>query len=126
MSDTGDKKIVLVVDDAAGNIAILVEILKASYRPRIAKAGAQALKIARASPPPDLILLDVEMPGMDGFETCRELKSDTATRDIPVIFVTGHTDRHQEERGLALGAVGYLTKPIDPPTVLDKVAKALG
>ena len=125
MNDTADKKVVLVVDDVTENIAILAEILKDPYRVRVAKDGERALKIAQASPSPDVILLDVEMPGMDGHETCRRLKSLEATRDIPVIFVTGHSEEHERAKGLALGAVGYLTKPVDPNAVLSKVAETL-
>ena len=125
MNDMDDKKVVLVVDDMTENIAILAEILKESYRVRVAKDGERALKIAQASPSPDIILLDVEMPGMDGHETCRRLKSLESTRDIPVIFVTGHSDEQERAKGLALGAVGVLTKPVDPDTVLSNIAEAL-
>ncbi len=123
MTDTSDKKTVLVVDDAKENLAILVEILKASYRVKVAKDGERALKISQASPPPDLILLDVMMPGLDGYETCRRLKADAATRHIPVVFVTGHKEPEEEAKGLGLGAVGYLSKPIEPASVLDKAAE---
>jgi CheY-like chemotaxis protein len=125
MNDMPDKRIVLVVDDVAENIAILVEILKDTYKVRVAKDGERALKIAQASPSPDIILLDVEMPGIDGYETCRRLKSSEATHDIPVIFVTGHSDEQERAKGLTLGAVGYLTKPVDPAAVLSKVAETL-
>jgi putative two-component system response regulator len=125
MNDTADKRVVLVVDDVTENIAILVEILKDAYKVRVAKDGERALKIAQASPSPDIILLDVEMPGIDGYETCRRLKSIEATRDIPVIFVTGHSDEQERAKGLALGAVDYLTKPVDPAAVQNKVAETL-
>ncbi len=125
MIDVTGKKTVLVVDDAKENLAILVEILKASYRVKVAKDGERALRISQASPPPDLILLDVMMPGLDGYETCRRLKADAATRHIPVVFITGHKDPEEETKGLRLGAVGYLSKPIDPATVLGKVADVL-
>ena len=125
MNDMADKKVVLVVDDMTENITILAEILKEAYRVRVAKDGERALKIAQASPPPDIILLDVEMPGMDGHETCRRLKALEATRDIPVIFVTGHSDEQERAKGLALGAIGYLTKPVDPDTVLSNITEAL-
>ncbi len=125
MTDTQTQKIVLIVDDAPANLAVLTEILKPAYQVRAAKNGALALKIARAPKPPDAVLLDVEMPEMDGYEVCEKLKSDGSTRHIPVIFVTGHADSEQQQKGMALGAVGYLTKPVEPAQVLDKLATVL-
>ena len=125
MTDANTKKVVLVVDDAPANLAILTEILKSTYQVRAAKSGALALKIAHAPRPPDVILLDVEMPEMDGYEVCEKLKADEATRSIPVLFVTGHTQPEQEARGMALGAVGYISKPVEPAVVLAKMAQAL-
>ncbi len=125
MTDANTKKVVLVVDDAPANLAILSEILKSTYQVRAAKSGALALKIAHAPRPPDIILLDVEMPEMDGYEVCEKLKADETTRSIPVLFVTGHTQPEQEARGLALGAVGYISKPVEPAVVLAKMAQAL-
>ncbi len=126
MNDPSAKKIVLIVDDAPANLAVLTQILKEPYQVRAAKNGALALKIAHAPTPPDVILLDVEMPDMDGYEVCEKLKSDEATRTIPVIFVTGHADPEQQAKGMALGAVGYVSKPVEPAVVLDKVAEAVG
>ncbi len=126
MTDSNTKKIVLVVDDAPANLAVLSEILKPTYQIRAAKNGALALKIAHAPTPPDVVLLDVEMPELDGYEVCEKLKSDDATRDIPVIFVTGHSDPEQQQKGMGLGAAGYLTKPVEPATVLEKLATVLG
>ena len=126
MTDSNTKKIVLVVDDAPANLAVLSEILKPSYQIRAAKNGALALKIAHAPTPPHVVLLDVEMPDMDGYEVCEKLKADDATRDIPVIFVTGHSDPEQQQKGMGLGAAGYLTKPVEPATVLEKLAAVLG
>ncbi len=126
MTDSNTRKIVLVVDDAPANLAVLSEILKPSYQIRAAKNGALALKIAHAATPPHVVLLDVEMPDMDGYEVCEKLKADDATRDIPVIFVTGHSDPEQQQKGMGLGAVGYLTKPVEPATVLEKLAAVLG
>ena len=126
MTDSNAKKIVLVVDDAPANLAVLSEILKPSYQIRAAKNGALALKIAHAPIPPHVVLLDVEMPDMDGYEVCEKLKADDATRDIPVIFVTGHSDPEQQQKGMGLGAVGYLTKPVEPATVIEKLAAVLG
>ncbi len=126
MNDPNAKKIVLIVDDAPANLAVLSQILKEPYQVRAAKNGALALKIAHAPTPPDVVLLDVEMPDMDGYEVCEKLKSDEATRTIPVIFVTGHADPEQQAKGMALGAVGYISKPVEPAVVLDKVAEAVG
>ena len=126
MTDSNTKKIVLVVDDAPANLAVLSEILKPRYQIRAAKNGALALKIAHAPTPPHVVLLDVEMPDMDGYEVCEKLKADDATRDIPVIFVTGHSDPEQQQKGMGLGAVGYLTKPVEPAVVLEKLAAVLG
>ncbi len=126
MNDPSAKKIVLIVDDAPANLAVLTQILKEPYQVRAAKNGALALKIAHAPTPPDVILLDVEMPDMDGYEVCEKLKADEATRTIPVIFVTGHADPEQQAKGMALGAVSYISKPVEPAVVLDKVAEALG
>jgi CheY-like chemotaxis protein len=125
MTDANTKKVVLVVDDAPANLAILTEILKSTYQVRAAKSGVLALKIAHAPRPPDVILLDVEMPEMDGYEVCEKLKADETTRSIPVLFVTGHTQAEQEAKGMALGAVGYISKPVEPAVVLAKMAQAL-
>ena len=86
------RKTVLVVDDAPSNIRVVNEILHKSYQVRVATNGAKALELAKAAPGPDLILLDVVMPGMDGYEVCARLKADAATKDIPVIFLTGQTE----------------------------------
>jgi putative two-component system response regulator len=115
------RKRVLVVDDERFNINVLVELLRTEYRVSVAKNGEQALKRATADPPPDLILLDIIMPGMDGYEACERLKADERTRDIPVVFVTAMGDVHDETRGLELGAVDYITKPISPPIVRARV-----
>jgi sigma-B regulation protein RsbU (phosphoserine phosphatase) len=112
---------VLVVDDERFNINVLVDLLKPSYKMMAAKNGPQALKAAHSANPPDLILLDIMMPEMDGYEVCRRLKADTATHDIPVIFVTAMGDTSDETKGLEVGAVDYLTKPISPPIVLARV-----
>ncbi|OQX32451.1 MAG: hypothetical protein B0D96_12930 [Candidatus Sedimenticola endophacoides] len=108
MTDT-DKKTILVVDDVAENINILDGLLRDRYRIRAAINGQRALRIASGEPAPDLILLDIMMPEMDGYEVCRRLKSDPATADIPVIFVTAMNEAEDEYRGLALGAADYIT-----------------
>jgi sigma-B regulation protein RsbU (phosphoserine phosphatase) len=112
---------ILVVDDEWINIKVLVDLLRPQYKMMVAKNGEQALKALRIANPPDLILLDIMMPEMDGYEVCRRLKADEATRDIPVIFVTAMGETSDETRGLDLGAVDYLTKPISPPIVQARV-----
>ncbi|MFC1650881.1 response regulator [Candidatus Latescibacterota bacterium] len=113
-------KIVLAVDDTVENIDILRSILGETYKVKVALSGEKALMIA-AKKTPNIILLDIMMPEMDGYEVCRQLKADETTRDIPVIFVTGHQDEDERSKGLGLGAVDYITKPVDPEIVLEKV-----
>ena len=113
--------VVLVVDDTPDNLALMAELLKERYSIKVATNGERALKIAQTQPAPDLVLLDIMMPGMDGYELCRQLKSHEATRDIPVIFLTARTDTEDERKGFALGAVDYITKPVSPPILLARV-----
>ena len=115
---------ILVVDDTPTNIDLLVEILKDDYQVKAAVDGERALQSV-ASAPPDLILLDVMMPGMDGYEVCKRLKADAETRDIPVIFVTAKSDIEDETRGLDLGAVDYVTKPVSAPIVKSRIRNHL-
>ena len=112
---------VLIVDDERVNIDLMVDLLKPHYRTLVATNGEQALKRAAGEPAPDILLLDVMMPGMDGYEVCRRLKTEPATRDIPVIFVTAMSEVGDEMKGFALGAVDYITKPISPPIVEARV-----
>ncbi|WP_372528073.1 HD domain-containing phosphohydrolase [Piscinibacter sp.] len=112
---------ILVVDDIAENLTVLGELLHTDYRVRAANSGAKALRLAALEPHPDLILLDVMMPAMDGYQVLERLRSEPATRDIPVIFVTALGAARDEERGLALGAVDYITKPFKPALVLARV-----
>ena len=112
---------VLVVDDTPDNLVLMAELLKGHYRIKVAPSGERALKIAQANPAPDLVLLDIMMPGMDGYEVCRQLKASETTRDIPVIFLTARADLEDERFGLELGAVDYITKPVSPPIVLARV-----
>jgi sigma-B regulation protein RsbU (phosphoserine phosphatase) len=121
MLNAEDKKILLVVDDAPANIQVAQSILKDEYKIRIATSGAKALELVKVEPVPDLVLLDVMMPEMDGYEVCRQLKADEATRDIPVIFLTGKTDAEDETRGLEVGAVDYIRKPFSPAIVKARV-----
>lgn len=110
----------LAVDDQPINIQVMHQIFAADHQVFMATSGAQALAFCRATPP-DLVLLDVVMPDMDGFEVCAALKADVGTRDIPVIFVTAHTDAAQETRGLELGAVDFISKPVNPAVVRARV-----
>ena len=110
----------LMVDDEPLNIQTLYQAFAADHQVFIATNGAQALSLCAAKHP-DLVLLDVDMPGMDGYEVCQRLKADVALRDIPVIFVTGHTDEAAETRGLDAGAVDFITKPINPKIVRARV-----
>jgi putative two-component system response regulator len=112
---------ILVVDDTPNNIAVLTEILRGDYRVLAAINGEQALKIARGDVPPDLILLDVMMPGLSGHEVCQRLKAESSTRKIPVIFVTAMNQVEDEAQGFSLGAVDYITKPVSPPIVKARV-----
>lgn len=104
------KASILVVDDIRANIKILVQILRSEYDVSVATNGERALEIALRDNP-DLILLDVEMPVMDGYEVCERLKSQEKTKGIPIIFVTGRDEEESENKGLELGAVDYITKP---------------
>jgi len=119
------KKTILLVDDAPDNLVLMNDLLKDLYKVKIASSGEKALRIAQSGSLPDLILLDVMMPEMDGYEVCRRLKADAVTRDIPVIFLTAKTDVDAETMGLNLGAVDYLTKPISPAIALARVRNHL-
>jgi len=112
---------VLIVDDAPENLQVLGEILQAHYRVRAASNGERALQVAASEPRPDIVLLDIMMPGIDGYEVLQRLHTNAATSDIPVIFVTAMTAVGDEERGLNLGAVDYITKPVQPAIVLARV-----
>lgn len=112
---------VLIVDDTQENIEILKNILNEHYLVKIAKSGRLALEIARSPTPPDLILLDVMMPEMDGYAVCKALKADPRTQHIPVIFVTVRSETDDETNGFLLGAADYITKPVSPPIVLARV-----
>ncbi|MFA5504121.1 MAG: two-component system response regulator [Vulcanimicrobiota bacterium] len=116
-----DKPKILIVDDEPLNLNVLASLLRTDYRPVVAKNGEQALERASTDPPPDLILLDIMMPELNGYEVCRRLKASERTRDIPVIFVTAMGEVEDETRGFDLGAVDYITKPISPPIVAARV-----
>jgi putative two-component system response regulator len=112
---------ILIIDDGPENLAVLGEILRPQYRVRVANSGESALQLAVQTPMPDLVLLDIMMPGMSGFEVLRQLAQIRETRDIPVIFTTARNATEDEEQGLALGAVDYVTKPLRPAIVLARV-----
>jgi adenylate cyclase len=120
-----DSTLVLIVDDTPTNIAVISGLLKDSYKTKVATNGEKALAIAGDSKKPDLILLDVMMPGMDGYEVCRRLKANPETADIPIIFLTAKTDSVDEEKGFEVGAVDYIHKPFSAPIVLARVKTQL-
>jgi len=121
MKGITSKKVVLLVDDTPANIQVVHNILKDSYTIRIATNGVKALDLAKVFPQPDLILLDVMMPDLDGYEVCSRLKSDPNTREIPIIFLTGKTEPEDETKGFELGAVDYIHKPFSPAVVQARV-----
>jgi len=123
--DFVEKATVLVVDDTPDNLSLMSGLLKDDYKVKVANNGDKALKIAQSENPPDLILLDIMMPGMDGYEVCRQLKANPATRDIPIIFLTAKVEVEDEKKGLELGAVDYVTKPVSPPIVMARVRNHL-
>ncbi|WP_253392245.1 response regulator [Pseudomonas citronellolis] len=121
MLDRPDQEVILVVDDQPDNLMLMSELLMGQYQVRVAGSGAKALRLAASEPRPDLVLLDIMMPEMDGYEVCRQLKADPLTAEIPVIFLTGMVSTADEQRGLDLGAVDYITKPISPPVTLARI-----
>ncbi len=120
-----EKPVILVVDDNPDNLTLMSGLLKARYRVKIAIHGEKALTIAQTDAPPDLILLDIMMPGMDGYTVCRHLKANPRTSDIPVIFLTARVEIEDEQKGFELGAVDYITKPVSPPILMARVKNHL-
>jgi len=120
ISSAHGKPKLLVVDDQPINIQVMYQAFAGDYQVFMATNGEQALHICKTNPP-DLVLLDVVMPGMDGFEVCARLKGDDSTNHIPIIFVTAHSDAAQETHGLSLGAVDFIPKPINPDVVRARV-----
>jgi putative two-component system response regulator len=120
-----DRPVILVVDDTPDNLMLMNDLLKVEYRVKVANNGERALSIARSDSPPALILLDIMMPGIDGYEVCRQLKADMKTREIPIIFLTAKAEIEDERAGLELGAVDYITKPISPAIVMARVKTQL-
>jgi adenylate cyclase len=120
-----DSALILIVDDTPENVDVLAGILREHYQIKVAVNGPKALRIAQGDPAPALILLDVMMPEMDGYEVCRQLQADERTRRIPVIFVTAKSEVEDEAKGFELGAVDYITKPVSPAIVLARVRTQL-
>ncbi|GHV55061.1 two-component system response regulator [Deltaproteobacteria bacterium] len=121
MTAVADKPTLLVVDDTPDNITLLCGLLGDQYKNKVATNGQKALQIAFAEPHPDLILLDIMMPGMDGYEVCRQLQANPVTKSIPVIFLTAKSQDEDETKGFELGAVDYITKPITPAILMARV-----
>jgi CheY-like chemotaxis protein len=119
--DFAQKATLLLVDDTPANLALMSDLLNDHYKVKVATGGERALEIVRSGSPPDLILLDIMMPGMDGYAVCKALKSDPQTWGIPIIFLTAKSEPQDEEKGLALGACDYLTKPVHPAVVLSRI-----
>src|SRR6516162_4369031 len=120
-----DRKLILIVEDTPANVAVVTGVLKDSFRTKIATNGEKALALANSPDKPDLILLDVMMPNMDGFEVCRKLKANPVTREIPIIFLTAATDAVDEIKGFEVGAADYIHKPFSAPIVLARVKTQL-
>jgi len=117
-SNGSSKPKVLIVDDRGFNISLLTSLLRDQYRLMVATSGREALRAAAVTPPPDLILLDVMMPDIDGYEVCRKLKADPATQAIPVVFCSSLDSNDDRAKGLAAGAVDYINKPFAAADVL--------
>lgn len=116
-----ERQTILIVDDTPENIDVLKGLIKKEYKVKVALNGEDALELIHTGNVPDLILLDIMMPGMDGYEVCRRLKENSTTRDIPVIFITAKDDYEDEKLGLEIGAVDYITKPFNPAIVMARV-----
>jgi adenylate cyclase len=116
-----NNSVILIVDDTPENVDVLAGVLREHYQIKVALNGPKALKIAQSDPAPALILLDVMMPEMDGYQVCLQLQADERTRRIPVIFVTAKSEVEDEAQGFGLGAVDYITKPVNPAIVLARV-----
>lgn len=124
-NDTSELPLILIVDDSPANIAIINEVAKPFWRTRIATTGRKALELAMMDPKPNLVLLDVVLPDMDGYDVCQGLKANPETREIPVVFLTAKTEEQDEALGFALGAVDYVAKPFSPPIVEARIRNHL-
>ena len=121
MELSSNNSVILIVDDTPENVDVLAGVLREHYQIKVALNGPKALKIAQSEPAPALILLDVMMPEIDGYQVCLQLQADERTRRIPVIFVTAKSEVEDEAQGFSLGAVDYITKPVNPAIVLARV-----
>lgn len=119
--DFTKKATILVIDDTPDNLVLMSNLLKDDYKVKVAHSGEKGLRITSSDSPPDLILLDIMMPDIDGYEVCQRLKRNPLTMNIPVIFLTAKAEVEDEQKGLELGAVDYITKPISPSIVLARV-----
>jgi putative two-component system response regulator len=124
-NDVPENATILLVDDSPDNLELMSCLLKDVYQIQVADSGEKALMIALSDTPPDLILLDIMMPGMDGYEVCWRLKQERRALNIPVIFLTAKTDEEDERKGLELGAVDFIAKPINPSIVMARVKNHL-
>lgn len=120
-----DQKTILIIDDTPENIDLLAGILKPIYTVKAARAGKIGLKIAASPKPPQLILLDIKMPEMDGFEVCEQLKANPDTASIPIILLSADIGNKEKERGAQFGVNGYLVKPFNVDELLSTVAMLL-
>lgn len=125
MNGNAEKYKILIVDDMAINLQVLSDFLKSDYHIKVATTGAKTIEIALSPNPPDIILLDIIMPEMDGFEICRYLKNNSETADIPVIFITAKGNAEDELQGLELGAADYISKPFHPTIVKARIKTQL-
>lgn len=116
-----EKSTILAVDDTPDNLSLISDLLKDDYHVRVANGGERAIKIVQSDNPPDLILLDIMMPNLDGYKVCEILKADKRTSHIPIIFLTAKTEIEDETRGFEIGAVDYITKPISPPILFARI-----
>lgn len=124
MNNSNNRRTVLIVDDTPDNLTLLSNLLKDKYNTKVATSGATALQIV-ASSKVDLILLDIMMPDVDGIETCRRLKADPASADIPVVFLTAKSQQEDESLGRSVGAADFLRKPVNPDLLFTRVAAHL-
>ena len=119
--DTKSKQTILVIDDTPENLSLINALLREFYQVKVSTSGRDGLNVAQLQPQPDLILLDIMMPDIDGYEVCRQLRANPVTKNIPVIFLTAKIHMEDEQRGFDVGAVDYIVKPISPPIVLARI-----